>query len=100
MAHQHPWPVPGPGGLFAGLIISESEYSEEALGHILPFRDLFISFFFVSIGMLLDTNFVFGHPGEVLFFTCLVLFGKTLIGALTTYVLRYPLKQCFSWGSP
>jgi len=86
------------GAFFAGLIISESEYSEEALGHILPFRDLFISFFFVSIGMLLDTNFVLRHPGEVLFFTFLVLFGKTLIGAFTTYVLRYPLKTMLLVG--
>jgi CPA2 family monovalent cation:H+ antiporter-2 len=38
------------GAFLAGLIISESEYSHQALGNILPFRDVFTSFFFVSIG--------------------------------------------------
>ncbi len=33
------------GAFLAGLIISESEYSHQALGNILPFRDVFTSFF-------------------------------------------------------
>lgn len=41
------------GAFLAGLIISESEYSHQTLGDILPFRDVFMSFFFISIGMLL-----------------------------------------------
>ncbi|MBW2366158.1 MAG: cation:proton antiporter, partial [Deltaproteobacteria bacterium] len=32
------------GAFLAGLIISESEYSHQALGNILPFRDVFTSF--------------------------------------------------------
>jgi CPA2 family monovalent cation:H+ antiporter-2 len=40
------------GVFLPGLIISESEYSHHALGDILPFRDVFTSFFCVSIGML------------------------------------------------
>ena len=46
------------GAFLAGLIISESEYSYQALGNILPFRDVFTSFFYVSVGMLLDVGFV------------------------------------------
>ena len=46
------------GAFIAGLIISESEYSEQAFGDIIPFRDLFTSFFFVSVGMLLDIRFI------------------------------------------
>jgi len=42
------------GAFLAGLIVSESEYSHQALSDILPFRDLFAAFFFISIGMLLD----------------------------------------------
>ena len=47
------------GAFLAGLIVPESECSHQALGYILPFRDVFISFFFVSIGMLLDVGFFF-----------------------------------------
>lgn len=42
------------GAFLAGLILSDSEHSHRALEHVLPFRDVFSSFFFVSMGMLLD----------------------------------------------
>jgi CPA2 family monovalent cation:H+ antiporter-2 len=50
------------GSFLAGLIISDSEYSHQALGVVLPFKDVFTSFFFVSVGMLLDTGFFLGNP--------------------------------------
>jgi len=50
------------GAFLAGLIISESEYSHQAMGNVVPFRDIFASFFFVSVGMLLDIRFLAEHP--------------------------------------
>ncbi len=50
------------GAFLAGLLISESEYSHQALADILPFRDLFASFFFLSIGMLLDVPALAAEP--------------------------------------
>ncbi len=50
------------GAFLAGLIVAESEYSHQALADILPFRDLFASFFFISIGMLLDVRVVVQSP--------------------------------------
>ena len=46
------------GAFLAGLMISESEYSHNVFGNFLPIKDVFTSFFFVSIGMLLDISFV------------------------------------------
>ena len=66
------------GAFLAGLIISESEYSYQALSNLLPFRDLFTSIFFVSIGMLVDSRVVIGHPGVVLFITGIVVFARFL----------------------
>jgi len=57
------------GAFLAGLIISESDYSHSIIGNVLPFRDVFTSFFFVSIGMLLDLRFLFQHPGLILLLT-------------------------------
>lgn len=50
------------GAFLAGLLVSESEYSHQALADILPFRDLFAAFFFVSVGMLLDLRLAAGEP--------------------------------------
>ncbi|MCK6554415.1 cation:proton antiporter [Candidatus Binatia bacterium] len=42
------------GALAAGLVLSESEYSHQALAEILPFRDALNSVFFISVGMLVQ----------------------------------------------
>jgi len=49
------------GAFLAGLILSESEYSLSALEGILPFRDVFTSLFFVSVGMLLDVHYLWAN---------------------------------------
>jgi CPA2 family monovalent cation:H+ antiporter-2 len=53
------------GAFLAGLIVSESEYSHEVVAEIVPFRDLFSSLFFISVGMLLDMEFVLNAPVTV-----------------------------------
>lgn len=80
------------GAFLAGLIISESEYSHQAFGNILPFLDVFTSFFFVSIGMLLDINFVAENIWLILAVTISVLLLKALIAGTATLILGYPLR--------
>ncbi|MBE0447056.1 MAG: cation:proton antiporter [Actinobacteria bacterium] len=80
------------GAFLAGLIISESEYSHQALGNILPFRDVFTSFFFVSVGMLLDVGFLSRQPGFIILITFGVLFLKTIIAGSTTTLLGLPFR--------
>ncbi|MBA2369443.1 MAG: cation:proton antiporter [Candidatus Protochlamydia sp.] len=86
------------GAFLAGLIISESEYSNEAVSHIFPFQALFISFFFVSIGMLLDVNFVLHHPFSVIFFAIVIIFLKTLAAGLSTLILGFPIRTAVLTG--
>jgi K+:H+ antiporter len=54
------------GALIAGLVISGSDYSHEVFAEILPFRDVFASLFFLSIGMLLPLDFLFEHGPAIL----------------------------------
>jgi len=86
------------GAFLAGLIISESEYSHQALGNILPFRDVFMSFFFVSVGMLLDIEFLFRHFGLILLITAGVLRLKTLIAGGTAVLLGLQLRAAILVG--
>ncbi|HQE97927.1 MAG TPA: cation:proton antiporter, partial [Methanothrix sp.] len=55
----------GLGAFLAGLIISESPYSHQAFGNIVPLRDVFTSFFFISIGMLLDVGVLIANPAFI-----------------------------------
>src|SRR6266568_3633838 len=50
------------GAFLAGLVISESDYAHQALAELLPFRDIFISLFFVAVGMLVQLDTVREHP--------------------------------------
>ena len=86
------------GAFLAGLIISESEYSHQALGNILPFRDVFTSFFFVSIGMLLDVNFLFQQPGTIILIALGVLILKSVIACFTTFLLGFPFRTSILVG--
>lgn len=80
------------GAFLAGLIISESEYSQEALGRILPFRDIFMSLFFISIGMLLDLVFIIHNLWLIAGLTLFVIFLKVFTGSLATLLLGYPFR--------
>ncbi|HWQ13958.1 MAG TPA: cation:proton antiporter [Roseiflexaceae bacterium] len=71
------------GAFVAGMVLSESEYSHQALSDIVPLRDVFGLLFFVSIGMLLNPAFLVANLGTVLLVVALVGGGK----ALTFFVL-------------
>jgi CPA2 family monovalent cation:H+ antiporter-2 len=86
------------GAFLAGLIISESEYSLSALEGIMPFRDVFTSLFFISVGMLLDVGYVAAHLPPVAGATVAVLALKALMAALAAYLLGFPLRPAVMVG--
>ena len=67
------------GAFIAGLAISESEYSHQALGDIMPFRDAFMSLFFISVGMLLDPAVLLKHPLLIASLVVTIILIKTLV---------------------
>ncbi len=67
------------GAFLAGLIISESEYSQQALGFVVPFKDLFTSIFFISIGMLLNLTIAVEQIWVILGFVLAIIVVKTVI---------------------
>ena len=86
------------GAFLAGLVISESEYSHEAVGDIIPFQDVFMSFFFVSIGMLLDIRFVLEQPLTILLITFGILCLKSSIAGVTALILGMPIRTAVLAG--
>ncbi len=80
------------GAFLAGLIISESDYSQQAFGNVLPFLDIFTSFFFVSIGMLLNVQILIDRPVIILIVTLGVIVVKSVVATLAGLALGYPLR--------
>jgi monovalent cation:H+ antiporter-2, CPA2 family len=77
------------GAFVAGMVLSESDYSHQALSDILPLRDVFGLLFFVSVGMLLDPAYVLMNIGVILLTVCVVALGKGLIFTLLTRAFGY-----------
>ncbi len=80
------------GAFLAGLVISESEYSHQAMGNIVPFRDIFASFFFVSIGMLLDLRFLAEHPVYISFLAVGIMLVKSLAAGAAVLFVGLPIR--------
>ncbi|MBM3286907.1 MAG: potassium transporter KefB [Candidatus Eisenbacteria bacterium] len=80
------------GAFLGGLLLSKSDYGLQALSDILPFRDVFNSIFFMSIGMLLDVSFCVAHPLPVLLAGFGLFAGKAIIGASIAMVIGFSAR--------
>ncbi len=67
------------GAFVAGLILSESEYSHQALSDVIPVRDIFGLLFFVTVGMLLDPQYALAHPVQVGAAVVLIFLVKSVV---------------------
>ena len=80
------------GAFIAGLILSESDYNHQIVSDILPFRDSFNSIFFVSIGLLLNIQFVLENVLLISGLTLGIIIVKTLVIVAIVYFMKYPLR--------
>lgn len=80
------------GAFLAGLMISESEYSHNAFAQIITFKDTFTSFFFVSIGMLIDISFIYNNIQLILFTVAAIIFIKTFFAGATGFILGHTFR--------
>ncbi|HEU5023144.1 MAG TPA: cation:proton antiporter [Bryobacteraceae bacterium] len=67
------------GAFVAGIVLSESEFSHQALSDVVPIRDIFGLLFFVSVGMLLDPGYALAHAGLIAVVVALTFAGKAIV---------------------
>ena len=78
------------GAFVAGLVLSESDWAgRRALSEVIPVRDIFAAFFFVSLGMLTDFDFLASHMGEVALFIGASIVVKFFLINVLVRVLGY-----------
>jgi monovalent cation:H+ antiporter-2, CPA2 family len=80
------------GAFAAGLVLSESIYSHRILSDILPFKDLFLTIFFVSVGLMIDVGTLVNEWLFVLVGTVVILLVKGSIVFGVTWLLKLPLR--------
>ena len=86
------------GAFLAGLALSDTDFTHQIISDINPFRDLFLSIFFVSFGMILDLNFLRANPGYIILATMLIIVIKTTIVFGLVKMLGYPLRAALLSG--
>jgi len=67
------------GAFFAGMMLSESQLSQQAATESLPLRDAFAVLFFVSVGMLFDPAVLLAAPLALLATIVIILIGKSVV---------------------
>ena len=86
------------GAFIAGLVISESEFSHQAMAEVLPFRDSFNSLFFVSIGILMDWRVLLEYPGVVTGLLLAILLVKFVTGTGAVLAVAIPPRSAVMAG--
>lgn len=80
------------GAFIAGMVLSESDYNHQVTADILPFRDVFNSIFFVSIGLLLSVGALLENLSTVLLWVVFLTVGKALIVWSVIQLLGFPQR--------
>jgi CPA2 family monovalent cation:H+ antiporter-2 len=76
------------GAFIAGMLLSETKYRYRIEADLIPFRDILLGVFFVTIGMLIDWHAVVTHMGiiMVLLAAIMLLKGLVIFGTLRFFV--------------
>jgi CPA2 family monovalent cation:H+ antiporter-2 len=86
------------GAFMAGLVISESDYSHQAMSDVLPFREVFTFLVFVSIGMLFDVRTLIHEPVLILGLVTALVLGKAAIMTGITFGMGHSLRVALITG--
>ncbi|NTV80951.1 MAG: hypothetical protein HGA24_05970, partial [Candidatus Aminicenantes bacterium] len=86
------------GAFLAGVILAESDYSHQVVSDILPFKNVFNSLFFISVGMLLDVPAVWEFRSLVLLLVAAILVVKFAVVVLTAGLLGHGSRIALMTG--
>lgn len=82
------------GAFLAGLLISETQYSHESINNIVPFKIIFTSIFFTSIGMMVNLDFFISNYNwiKILSLSFLFVLIKFMIAAIIILFIHKNLR--------
>lgn len=86
------------GAFVAGLSLSRSLFCKQVIADSKAFRDVFITLFFVSMGLLFDLSFLVRHLGLVALATMTLITIKALAAYGSVRILRFPHRSALWAG--
>jgi CPA2 family monovalent cation:H+ antiporter-2 len=67
------------GAFLAGMILSETKYKYQIEADLVPFRDILLGIFFISVGLMVNAKFVLSHIVVILLMTMGIMLIKAFI---------------------
>ncbi len=86
------------GAFLGGMLIAESPYGHRALNDVMPLRDLFMSLFFVSLGMLFEPQAILDAPLVTLLLLLAFMLLKGFLATIAALVMRFPARVAWLAG--
>lgn len=80
------------GAFAAGVVVNESKLSHQVGADLLPFRDAFSVVFFVSIGMMVDINYLGGNVPALIVLVLIITIGKYLVTLSMGVFIKHPAR--------
>lgn len=80
------------GAFLAGLLLARSQYSMSVISGILPYRDVFMSLFFISVGMMLNIHDFIANYIVILSGTLIFIVIKSLLTLPAVLIQGYPMR--------
>lgn len=90
---------PALGAFAAGLVVSESIYRHRIMADIMPFKDLFLAIFFVSVGLQIDFGIVLDDWMRIVGFSILILIVKGTVAFNVARIFKLPLRPALLTGA-
>lgn len=89
---------PGYGAFLAGMVLGNSRDGQRLRRHAHPIQALLLMVFFLSVGLLLDLQFLWDNLGTVLIMLAAVTLFKTLLNVAALRVQRVSWSDAFLVG--
>ena len=86
------------GAFLAGILLADTDYSHRATSDIIPLRDAFTSFFFISLGMLVDWRMFTDEPLLAVLIVVGLVLGKAVIASFAALAMRNPASVAWRSG--
>ena len=81
------------GAFFSGVVVGESDHSDQAAQEMRPLQDAFTALFFVAMGMLFDPQILVREPVQVLTVLGIIVLGKSMAAFVIIILLRQPISS-------
>jgi CPA2 family monovalent cation:H+ antiporter-2 len=87
------------GAFIIGFILRQLKFTSQAIAEITPFRDVFAALFFISLGMLLDINYVIRNWQSIVILVLIIVAIKFLIVFGVTWFFGYGRRVSILTGA-